>query len=62
MAVPKKRKSHSRTGMRRAHKHLHEIGRFSCPRCGTANAPHTVCSNCGQYRGKVVIDVEAETE
>jgi len=28
-----------------------------CPKCGKPVFPHTVCSNCGYYKGVEVIDV-----
>jgi len=28
-----------------------------CPKCGHFVLPHTVCSNCGYYKGAEVIDV-----
>jgi large subunit ribosomal protein L32 len=32
--------------------------RFSkCPKCGEEILPHRVCSNCGTYAGREVIDV-----
>lgn len=31
-----------------------------CPRCGAAVLPHRVCTNCGYYRGRQVIDVLAK--
>ena len=30
-----------------------------CTNCGAPVMPHRVCSSCGQYGGKQVIDVEA---
>jgi len=63
MSVPKKRKSHSRTRMRRNHKHYDPISMGTCPRCGTSRMPHTICGHCGTYavRGKMrtAVDVEA---
>ena len=29
----------------------------ACPKCGKAVLAHTVCQNCGYYKGKEVIDV-----
>lgn len=29
----------------------------SCLKCGKPVLPHTVCRNCGYYKGKEVIDV-----
>jgi len=28
-----------------------------CPKCGKPVLPHTVCLNCGSYKGKEVINV-----
>lgn len=28
-----------------------------CPKCGKPVLPHTVCLNCGYYKGREVIDV-----
>ena len=33
-----------------------------CSHCGTAGTPHTVCANCGYYRGRQVIDVLAQLD
>ena len=29
----------------------------SCPKCGKPILPHTVCQNCGYYKGQEFIDV-----
>ncbi|MCW8131785.1 MAG: 50S ribosomal protein L32 [Planctomycetota bacterium] len=62
MANPKRRHSHSRTRMRRAHDRLAKPILGLCPKCGQKNAPHQVCGYCGYYRGVEVIKMEAETE
>lgn len=62
MAVPKKRKSHSRVRMRRSHDALRPLQLSACPRCGTSRRPHTVCDTCGHYRDRAVLNVEAESE
>jgi len=30
---------------------------ISCPKCAKPALPHTVCHNCGYYKGRQVIDV-----
>ncbi len=58
MAVPKKKKSKSKTRMRRASNwKLSAPSRSNCPRCGSAKVPHTVCPNCGWYKDRVAVDV-----
>lgn len=52
---PKKRHSNARQGKRRAHIHLVASTVIKCANCGEAVQSHTVCSNCGFYRGKEVI-------
>ena len=50
MAVPKKRKSKSKTRMRRsANRKLSLTGFQVCPHCGGSKLPHRTCPECGQY-------------
>ncbi len=55
MAVPKRRKSHSRTRTARAHKHIKPPQMGYCSNCNQARLPHRVCANCGYYNGRQVI-------
>jgi large subunit ribosomal protein L32 len=49
--------------MRRAnHDRMDMPAVSSCRQCGAPVKPHNACSECGTYRGRQVIDVEAETE
>jgi large subunit ribosomal protein L32 len=60
MAVPKRRTSKSRKGMRRSHHHLEPVQVQYCPRCEQPVLPHRVCSNCGFYQGREVVVKEGE--
>jgi len=55
MAVPKKKTSPSRRGMRRSHEALTIIASQECPNCGELKRPHHVCSHCGHYDGREVV-------
>ncbi|MEE2960052.1 MAG: 50S ribosomal protein L32 [Myxococcota bacterium] len=58
MAVPKKRKSHSRTRMHRNHLALKTPGWVSCAQCGELKRLHHLCEGCGYYRGTKFESVE----
>lgn len=55
MAVPKKKISKSRRGMRRSHDTLSVASYAECSNCGELKRPHHVCAACGQYDGREVI-------
>lgn len=64
MAVPKKKTSVSRKGLRRAGQH-HKLYRkhpMNCPNCGAATMPHHACASCGQYRGRQVFEIKVAQE
>jgi len=56
MAVPKKKTSKSKKNMRRAHDAISAPGISTCPNCNEPKLPHRVCSSCGTYKGKEVIN------
>ena len=57
MAVPKKKTSKSRKGMRRSHDALKNNAAVAlCENCGEAKLLHRVCEACGYYRGVQVIE------
>lgn len=60
MAVPKRRTSKSRQGMRRSHLHLKPMQIQYCPHCNEPVQGHRVCTNCGQYQGREVVKIEEE--
>lgn len=64
MAVPKKRTSPSRKGLRRAGQHHKLYRKFpqSCPNCGDIMLPHHACASCGHYKGREVFEVKVKEE
>lgn len=56
MAVPKRRKSKSKSRMRRSHDSIKVPNLRPCPRCGAYILPHRVCSECGHYKGQMIIE------
>lgn len=59
MAVPKQRKTKSRRDQRRSHIHLKEHFLVTCPKCHKMILAHTLCKNCGYYKGRQIVDVLA---
>ncbi|MCB2203077.1 50S ribosomal protein L32 [bacterium] len=59
--LPKRRVSSGRRDRRRAHDALKARNVVVCPNCGEPRLPHRVCSNCGHYQGREVIDVELQS-
>ncbi|MDH3228458.1 MAG: 50S ribosomal protein L32 [Alphaproteobacteria bacterium] len=59
MAVPKRKISPSRRNMRRSHDALKTSAYAECPNCGELKRPHHVCSACGSYDGRDVIEPES---
>lgn len=58
MAVPKRKMSKSRRDRRRANWKLTAPGLVECPQCHNMIMPHRVCSYCGSYKGKTVVNVQ----
>ena len=58
MAVPKGKVSRQRRDKRRSSTwKLTAPGIITCPNCGEFCMPHRVCPHCGQYKGRVVVNV-----
>jgi large subunit ribosomal protein L32 len=60
--LPKRKISKGRRDRRRAHDALKARNLVVCNNCGESRLPHTVCPNCGFYKGREVISVEAEAK
>lgn len=61
MAIaPKSKLSKARKNKRRSNVwKLNPPALSTCTQCGELKAPHRVCGNCGYYKGKQVVEVEA---
>ena len=55
MAVPKKKVSPSRRGMRRSHDALELKTINECSNCGAEKLPHHICQSCGFYNKRKVV-------
>jgi large subunit ribosomal protein L32 len=60
MAVPKKKTSQSRRGMRRSHHGLASINTAECKNCGSQKLPHHICDSCGHYDGRQVFKTKQD--
>ncbi|WP_078381002.1 50S ribosomal protein L32 [Sutcliffiella halmapala] len=56
MAVPFRRTSKTVKRKRRTHFKLQVPGMVECPSCGEMKLSHRVCSSCGTYKGKEVVN------
>jgi len=57
VAVPKRKKSRSRTRSRRAQWKAAPLTLTPCDNCNETKVPHQVCGNCGTYAGRQVLEV-----
>ena len=55
--VPKWNKTRSSVNQRRMHIFIKPSALTACSKCGKPVLSHTVCLNCGYYKGVEVIDV-----
>ncbi|MBO5091917.1 MAG: 50S ribosomal protein L32 [Clostridia bacterium] len=59
MAVPKRKQSHARTNKRRSNNSkLTAPTMVKCSKCGEYNLAHRVCSACGYYADKQIVNKE----
>lgn len=55
--VPVKRHTKSSRNQRRMHIFLRQPNLALCPKCKSPVLPHTLCQNCGYYKGREIIDI-----
>ncbi len=60
--VVRMRHTKSHTANRRSHHALKTVNFAKCENCQAPSKRHTVCSICGFYRGKKVVDLIKKTE
>jgi large subunit ribosomal protein L32 len=60
MAVPKKKTSPSRQGMRSSGKHVQCDAMVGCTHCGELRRSHHMCLHCGHYRGRHVVVTKSQ--
>jgi len=57
MAVPRHSHTRSKVGKTRMHKYIKPVVLNVCPKCKKPVLSHTVCKNCGHYKGVEVVNV-----
>ncbi|MBT5856116.1 50S ribosomal protein L32 [bacterium] len=61
MAVPKKKRSKSRTRTKKANWTVELPNLRACPSCGIKTVSHRACPECGQYKGRQVLQIKTKT-
>lgn len=56
MAVPRNRLSNARKNSKRAHHAKKPKNATSCSNCNALKLPHVICSSCGAYNGRVIVN------
>jgi len=62
MAVQQNKVTKSRRNKRRSHHALAAENIAECPNCGELKRPHHVCSDCGHYNGREVLEPVDEVD
>ena len=62
MPLPKKRHSKARGRKRRTFWKLEQMNLIPCPQCKSLKPIHHVCTVCGYYDGKQVVEIKIKEE
>ena len=62
MPNPKHRFSKTRTKKRRTHYKIESPTVMACSNCGAPVLYHRICTECGYYKGKPVIEVKEKAK
>ena len=60
MAVPKKRRSKSKSRIKKATWTIKVPEMRPCPNCGFVTLTHAACPSCGHYKGKQVVQIKVK--
>jgi len=58
--LPKKRHSKARGRRRRTHWKVSPLNLIPCPQCKEPKLPHRICTVCGYYNGRQVIEIKVK--
>jgi len=58
MALPKRKTSKARKGIRRSHLRLSPTATVNCPQCNNPKLPYHTCPTCGTYAGREVVELK----
>jgi len=56
------RHTRGHTRNRRSHHALSAISLSLCSNCGQPNPTHTMCKNCGYFKGKMIVNKMAKID
>ena len=62
MANPTSSHSRSRRDRRRANWKGKTPSLMKCPECGEFKLPHRICTGCGTYNGRKIIEIVEKSE
>ena len=62
MAVPKRKTTPSKRGMRRSHDALRTPASSICKECGEEKLSHQACLSCGFHRGFYILKIKNKNQ